>query len=508
MYTLQEIIIRSYKQGESQRKISKELQVNRKTVKRYIDLYELQAKEASSNAETQVSFLSCRPVYHTGNRPKIKLTQDVEGVIDELLALNEQKKKQGLKKQQLKKKDILEELHKRGFDIGYTSVCTHISNKLGTPKPQEAFIRQIYSPGSVCEFDWGEIRLNIFGVQTRLQLAVFTSAYGNHRMAYIYHRQDSLSFMEAHVRYFREIGGVFREIVYDNMRVAIAKFVGKYEKEPTQALLALRAHYQFSHRFCNIYRGNEKGHVERSVEYVRRKSFALKDSFDDIDQAQIHLNAVLTKLNNEHQKATGKTAHSLLQEEKLLMAPTPRADMLCSQEVQLRVDKYATVSYKTNRYSVPDHLVGDFIDLKVFSREVHIYHKNVRMFIHPRSYQIHQWVINIEHYLNTFKKKPGALPGSVALASNTYLKTLYVQYFSNVPRDFIELLGYCREYMINDERLEDSVRRLVNECKGEITVEKLRALLGNSQTSQSPTRDDSICLMAKQQLAIVTGLMN
>ena len=272
--------------------------------------------------------------------------------------------------------------------------------------------------------------------------------------------------------------------------------------------MALRAHYQFSHRFCNIYRGNEKGHVERSVEYVRRKSFALKDSFDDIDQAQIHLNAVLTKLNNEHQKVTGKTAHSLLQEEKLVMAPTPRSDMLCSQEVQLRVDKYATVSYKTNRYSVPDHLVGDFIDLKVFSREVHIYHKDVRMFIHPRSYQIHQWVINIEHYLNTFKKKPGALPGSVALASNTYLKTLYVQYFSNVPRDFIELLSYCREYMINDERLEDSVRRLVNECKGQITVEKLRALLGNSQASQSPTRDDSICLMAKQQLAMVTGLMN
>jgi len=508
MYTLQEIIIRSYKQGESQRKISKELQVNRKTVKRYIDLYVLQEKEASSIEESQVSFLSSRPVYHTGNRPKIKLTQDVEGVIDELLALNEQKKNQGLKKQQLKKKDILEELHKRGFDIGYTSVCNHISNKLGTPKPQEAFIRQIYRPGSVCEFDWGEIRLNIFGVQTRLQLAVFTSAYSNHRMAYIYQRQDSLSFMEAHVRYFREIGGVFREIVYDNMRVAIAKFVGKYEKEPTRSLLALRAHYQFSHRFCNIYRGNEKGHVERSVEYVRRKSFALKDSFDDIDQAQIHLNAVLTKLNNEHQKVTGKTAHSLLQEEKLVMAPTPRADMLCSQEVQLRVDKYATVSYKTNRYSVPDHLVGDFIDLKVFSREVHIYHKNVRMFIHPRSYQIHQWVINIEHYLNTFKKKPGALPGSVALASNTYLKTLYVQYFSNVPRDFIELLSYCKEYMINDERLEDSVRRLVNECKGEITVEKLRALLGNSQASQSPTRDDSICLLAKQQLAIVTGLMN
>ena len=53
-------------------------------------------------------------------------------------------------------------------------------------------------------------------------------------------------------------------------------------KEPTQALLDLRAHYLFSHRFCNARKGNEKGHVERSVEYIRRKAFALKGDFTDL----------------------------------------------------------------------------------------------------------------------------------------------------------------------------------------------------------------------------------
>jgi transposase len=44
------------------------------------------------------------------------------------------------------------------------------------------------------------------------------------------------------------------------MRVAVSKFVGKYEKEPTRALLDLSFHYGFNHRFCNARRGNEKGH--------------------------------------------------------------------------------------------------------------------------------------------------------------------------------------------------------------------------------------------------------
>ena len=36
-----------------------------------------------------------------------------------------------------------------------------------------------------------------------------------------------------------EIGGVYQEMVYDNARVMVARFVGHSEKEPTEALLKL-----------------------------------------------------------------------------------------------------------------------------------------------------------------------------------------------------------------------------------------------------------------------------
>jgi len=110
MYTKQEIIIRSYREGQSQRSISSELQISRKTVKKYIEEYEKVIQGGSCSRECQSVYLSTEPVYKMGFRTKLKLTQEVAGAIDSLLETNRQKKQQGLRKQLLKKKDILEEL--------------------------------------------------------------------------------------------------------------------------------------------------------------------------------------------------------------------------------------------------------------------------------------------------------------------------------------------------------------------------------------------------------------
>ena len=40
-------------------------------------------------------------------------------------------------------------------------------------------------------------------------------AYSNHRMVYLFLRQDTQAFLESHRRYFRDIGGVPHRMVYD-----------------------------------------------------------------------------------------------------------------------------------------------------------------------------------------------------------------------------------------------------------------------------------------------------
>lgn len=202
MYTKQEIILKSYREGKSQRAISRELGISRKTVQKYIEQYEARLQKGESPEQAVSAYLATLPKYSSRAPVKLKLTAAVKSAIDKLLTLNEERLSQGLRKQLLKKSDIFVELQAQGFDIGYTTVCNYIRDTQGKAKPKEAFIRQVYEPGSLCEFDWGEVKLYINGVLTRLQLAVFTSAYSNYRFAILYQRQDTLAFMESHAAFF------------------------------------------------------------------------------------------------------------------------------------------------------------------------------------------------------------------------------------------------------------------------------------------------------------------
>ena len=123
MIKKQEIIIRSHREGKSNRQISRELQINRKTIKKYIEDFEkLQA--GSSQPETALStFLSSPPVYRTGIRNKVRLTQEVQSFIDAQLEANGKKVGQGMRKQILKSVDILQLHHEQGFSVDYTTVC-------------------------------------------------------------------------------------------------------------------------------------------------------------------------------------------------------------------------------------------------------------------------------------------------------------------------------------------------------------------------------------------------
>jgi len=107
------------------------------------------------------------------------------------------------------------------------------------------------------------------------------------------------------------------------------------------------------------------------------------------------------------------------------------------------------------------------------------------------------------------KRKPGALSNSVALISSRYLKQLYQTYFTQSPRDFIELLEYCKTYQVDHERLETTVNRLLSANCSLINTERIKALLGNKTTPElAPVLEDQTLLLAKQQLSQVSSLIN
>lgn len=254
----QKIILKAVLEGNPQRQISRELKVSRTTVARYLKNYEESKSKLMESDELRIKEnIISPPKYNSCSRKKVKLNYEIIERIQSFLKENEEKRATGRSKQQKKKIDILEALRDAGHDIGYTTVCNAVSDI--ERKSREAFIRQQYNFGDAAEFDWGEVKLIIDKKLRIIQMGVFTTCRGNYRYADLYYSQKMENFLHLHTEFFSHVGGVYRQTIYDNLRTAVARFVGKNEKEPTDDLLKLSIYYNFRFRFCNASQAHEKG---------------------------------------------------------------------------------------------------------------------------------------------------------------------------------------------------------------------------------------------------------
>lgn len=476
----QKIILDAYIEGKSYRSIAKEVRVHRKTVAKYVKEYE-KAKnmllEHNDNNDAAIPELIEaiieKPKYNNQNRKKRKLTSEIIAEIEYYLKENERKRSIGQSKQQMKKIDIFEALEAKGYDISYPTICNAIRDI--TKEGGKAYIRAEYVWGDVCEFDWGEIKATIKEEAKTFQMSVFASAKGNYYYARLFPKQDTPCFLEAHAMFFDHIGGAYRTMVYDNMKVAVKKFVSKNEKEPTDNLLKLSIYYGFKIRFCNTYAGNEKGHVERSVEYIRRKAFGPRNEFDSLEEANDYLLEVCHRLNKKPQRLNNnQTALEILNlERKYLLPKMPMFD--AARTTESRVDKYSTIVIDSCHYSVPDRLVGQMVFTKIYSNKIICYYQNGKIAEHDRKNGFYEWSIKLEHYLKTLKKKPGALASSVALhQADPRLQEIYQNHYTEKPKEFIELLSLVSEKGINE--INAAIKTLKQISPVDITTEKIKVI--------------------------------
>jgi len=91
--------------------------------------------------------------------------------------------------------------------------------------------------------------------------------------------------MDSHVRFFERMGGCHREIVYNNMKNVVSKFIGKNEKELNPDLMKMSMYYGFRINVTNCFKGNEKGHVENSVKVLRNQLFSSRYRFNSLEEA-------------------------------------------------------------------------------------------------------------------------------------------------------------------------------------------------------------------------------
>lgn len=429
-------IIKLKQTGMSNRQVAKQLGINRKTVNKYwrdhiVETNQLSKAEADIKV-VQEKIIS-KPQYDASNRKSYKYTEEIDEALNHILESEKEKLRVlGANKQQLTNVQIHQELLNLGFDIGKTTISMKVKEKRQHIK--ECFIRQEYEHGNRLEFDFGEVKLVLGTEVGKYHMAVLSSPAVGFRWCYLYKNQTKDVFLDAHVKFFEMMKGVYREVVYDNMKNVVTRFIGRNEKLLNEDLIKMSLYYGFDINVTNCFSGNEKGHVEGSVKVLRNRIFGPKYQFKSFQDAVKHMNHELEKLNRDSEIELEKA--SLLP----YKPPLELADIR-----KLTVDKYSFVRVENNFYSVPDYLVGKAVTAKIYYSDIDFYANDYYLCTHKKLDGSKEISIDIRHYLRTFERKPGALHNSLALKSMPELKSIYDLYFKSNPKKFIEILKENQE---------------------------------------------------------------
>ena len=503
--------------GLSVRQIHRNRHVSRQTVQKFKDIYDKAVVDYGSEDAALIELLHTQFAYKKCEREKTALVKVTTDRIDSLLEENAVlKRTAGMRKLVKNKKTIYSILCYEGYNVSYSSVCTYIRNKDKSneePTSEEAFPRLHHLAGEEVEFDWGEFSLLIGGSLIHFQMAVFTFCHSNYRIAYLYKNQNTLSFYDAHVRFFREVGGIPKIMIYDNMRIVVKAFNGR-QKELTDCLINLEAFYRFKSRLCNSHAGNEKGQVERSVDVVRQQVFAKRYKYDSFEEACNWLQEQLIVLNQTPLSSSTKNIVELSKEDlAAIRSVNPhKSDMPCFEIDRYSVDKYSTINFLGNHYSVPDFLVNKEVDVKIYANEIEIKYQGKQQTKWYIAQGKDNWMIKIDHYLNTLLRKPGAVHQSEALCqAPEVIRNIYNIGFNDTPKQFIELLLYAKEHEISYERLSEIQLSLISSGISKPKYEHFMAYLNpidKPKDSMVQEGADTIEEQSLQTLEDLTTLMN
>jgi transposase len=417
--------------GQSNREIARTTGHDRKTISKIWNEYQLlsaQLKEPGADVKAIQSKMTEETKYNSTRRRRRKYTESLDARLKEIV--EDERKKNRLMgaghKQKLTNKQIHKKILEEGFEI--SAVTVNIALAGIRKKQKEVFIRQSYELGDRLEYDFGEVQLDCGEGMKTYHMAVFSSPGASFRWLYLYTNQKKGVFMDSHVRFIEMLGGCHKEIVYDNMKNVVSKFIGKNEKELNPDLVKMSMYYGFRINVTNCFRGNEKGHVENSVKVLRNQLFSDQYRFSSLEEARNYAHSQLIKLNENSRMA---------EEKNHLLPYKPPLELASISENT--VNSSSMVCVDTAFYSVPEHLTGKKVIVKKYHDEIRVFAANELVCTHKRVFGNGNMQVDIYHYLNTLLKKPGAVRNSVALKSIPRLKAIFDTHYSKNPKKFIEI---------------------------------------------------------------------
>jgi transposase len=305
-------------------------------------------------------------------------------------------------------------LHEMVRQRGYPGSAVQVRRavrRLRPAPPSEAYLRLTTLPGEVAQVDWGSFGTIRIGRGTR-PLSAFVLVLGYSRALHAVFTLDQTleSFLRGHVEAVDAMGGCARSLVYDNLKTAVLDRHGSAVHFHPR-LLELAGHYHFSPRPCAPARANEKGKVERQIQYLRHAFFAARP-FRDLDDLQRQFVAWRDTVAHQrrHPDRRDQTVAEVFAEEQRVLLPSPAHPFETTLVRPLRTGKQPYVSFDRNRYSIPHTLVQRPVTLLADATTVRVVDGPTEVARHLRSYDTGVVVEDPTHVAALTAAKAAARP--------------------------------------------------------------------------------------------------
>jgi transposase len=395
-------------------------------------------------------------------------------VIDAILAADEQAPpKQRHTAMQLYRRLRDEYAYAGGYDPVRRYVARHRKDH------RETFIPLAHDPGQRLEADFGHIHVDFPDGRRLVPVLVTAWAYSNAPFALALPTERTEAILAGMVGALTFYGCVPREVWWDNPTTVVRELLRGRERRLHERYAALASPYTFEPLFCLPARGNEKPRAENRVKDLPRQWATPVPSVSDRDALNAHLLACCRRQAEHTVAGQHEPIGVRFAQDRARALPLPGRPFDACVFQTAQVDKYQTVPFDRNRYSVPRAHAFCAVTIKGYIDHVEVVAAGQVVARHARCYGRDEQILDPLHYLASLTRRPAALDHAPVLRG-WQLPAAFATLRQALERQHGPRAGgrhYVRVLQLLGDHPIERVGAAVESCLGQagLTAERVRA---------------------------------
>ena len=429
-----------------------------------------------------------QPYKRNNPAPALKLTEALKQRIDEIFREDQD----APRKQRHTAAAIYRRLTKEdGYTGGYDQVRRYVAKNRRNQR--ETFIPLSSDPGQRAEADFGHVYADFPDGRRQVPVLILTWAWSNRCFAIALPSEKVEAILHGTRQAFEFFGCVPKELWWDNPKTVAKTILRGRQREVNDRYLALASHYNFEPLFCMPARGNEKPHVENRVKYLQRNWATPVPRVENLGELNAHLRACCERDGQRTVAGQTEPIGVRFAVEKALAVPLPERGFDPAVREARTVDKYQTVAWDTNRYSVPRTFAFQTVTVKAYVDRIEIVREDQVIARHERCYESRQQVLDPLHYLATLSRKPGCLDHT-DVYRNWKLPAEFADLRGHLETRHGSLAGarqFIRVLQLLPEHPAERIADAIGKCRGESVltadrvIHRCRRLAESDQASRT-----------------------